>query len=148
MPTNGEMTECGEILMGEIVACTGCRPVVLLHLTNGSYGDKTPGFNPHQISKDDCVIDEAQDDQKIYRRVNPNLPPKYRACKHQIEEKTAECSAHCIDRCDPDGFNITVTWDLVYIGLASVSFLGQAIFVLLLFQQQYMLCIFLDLFLA
>ena len=111
MPTNGEMTEFGEILMGEIVACTGCRPVVVRRLTVGSYADKTPGFNPRRISKDDCVIEETQDDQNIYRRVNPKLPPKDRACKHQIEEKTAECSVHCIDRCDPDGFNITVTWD-------------------------------------
>ena len=34
-PSDGEMTELGKIIMGEIIATTGCRPIVVRHLTNG-----------------------------------------------------------------------------------------------------------------
>ena len=70
-----------------------------------------PGFNPRQVSKDDCVVEEEEGDDKIFRRVNPSLPPKDKACEHQAAEMTAICSVHCENRCDPDGFNILVTWD-------------------------------------
>ena len=107
LPTPGEMTEIGNIMMGS----TGCRPVVVRRLTDAAYGDKTPGFNPRRVSDGDCVLEEEHENAKIYRRVNPSLPPRDRACQHQLEEKTAECSVSCSQRCDPDGFNIFVTWD-------------------------------------
>ena len=111
LPSNGEMTELGQIVMGEVVCATGVRPIVVTRLTNGSYGDKVPGFNPRKVTKDDCVVEEEQGGHQIMRRVNPNLPPKDKACEHQAAEKTAICSVHCPNRCDPDGFNILVTWD-------------------------------------
>ena len=111
MPSNGEMTELGRIVMGEVVLATGVRPIVVTRLTIGSYGDKMAGFNPREISNDDCVVEEEQDDHKIFRRVNPSLPPKHKACEHQAAEKTSICSVYCENRCDPDGFNILVTWD-------------------------------------
>ena len=111
MPSNGEMTELGRIVMGEVVLATGVRPIVVTRLTIGSYGDKMPGYNPHEVSNDDCVVEEEQEDHKIFRRVNPSLPPKNKACEHQSAEKTAMCSVHCEDRCDPDGLNILVDWD-------------------------------------
>ena len=111
LPSNGEMTELGQIVMGEVVCATGVRPIVVTRLTNGSYGDKVPGFNPRKVTNDDCVVEEEQDGHQIMRRVNPNLPPKDKACVHQAAEKTAICSVHCPNRCDPDGFNILVTWD-------------------------------------
>ena len=113
-PSDGEMTELGKIAMGEIVAATGCRPVVLLKLTNGAYVDKQPGFNPYEISKDDCIVDEEDGNDKIFRRVNPNLPPKHKACKHQLAENKAECPVTCDDRCEPDGYNIFITWDKTF----------------------------------
>ena len=111
VPSDGEMTELGQIVMGEVVFATGVRPIVVTRLTIGSYGDKTPGFNPHKVSKDDCVVEEELGDHKILSRVNPNLPPKDKACEHQLSQKTAICPVHCANRCDPDGFNILITWD-------------------------------------
>lgn len=111
LPTPGEMTEIGNIAMGEVVCATGCRPVVVRRLTEAAYGDKTPGFNPRRVSDGDCVLEEENETSKIYRRVNPSLPPRDRACQHQLKEKTAECSVSCSERCVPDGFNIFVTWD-------------------------------------
>ena len=111
LPSGGDMVELGRIVMGEIVASTGCRPVVVRHLTVGAYADMKPGFNPHRVSPGDCIIDEERENQKIFRRVNPNLPPKNMACKHQLEQKTAVCPVLCDDRCDPDGYNIYVDWD-------------------------------------
>ena len=111
LPSEGEFTGHGNFTMGEIVTSTGVRPTVVLRLTMVSYVDKTPGFNPREVSEGDCVTEEEFEDDKIFRRVNPNLPPKHRACKHQIAENTAQCSVQCDDRCEPDGFNVLVTWD-------------------------------------
>ena len=111
LPTSPEFGELGNITMGEVEFTTGCRPVVVRRLTNGSYGDKRPGFNPRKTSADDCVLEEEFENMKIFRRVDPNLPPRDRACIHQLEERTAECSVLCDDRVDPDGYNIFVTWD-------------------------------------
>ena len=102
-PSNGEMTELGQIVMGEIITSTGCRPVVPRHLTVGSYVDKKPGFNPFRVSKDDCILEEEHENIKIYRRVNPNIPPKDKACKHQLEQNKTVCPELCDDRCDPEG---------------------------------------------
>ena len=110
-PSEKEMTEIGRIAMGEIIFLTGCRPVVAYRLTNFAYINKKPGFNPKKVTKDDCVLDEEQDGQKIYRRLDPNLPPKHLACKHQLEQNTAICPVQCEDRIDPEGFNILVDWD-------------------------------------
>ena len=110
-PTDREMPELGKIAMGELVAATGCRPVVLLKLTVEAWVDKKPGFNPYKVSNDDCVVDEEDGKDKIYRRIDPNLPPKDRACVHQIQENVAECPIMCEERCEPDGYNILITWD-------------------------------------
>ena len=109
--TDKEITELGKIAMGEIVAATGCRPVVLLKLTVGAWVDKQPGFNPYNTTEDDRTVDEENGEDKIYRRVNPNLPPKDRACKHQLELNVAECPEMCPQRCEPDGYNLMITWD-------------------------------------
>ena len=111
LPTDGEWTRLGHIVMGEIVMSTGKRPKVPRDLTVGAYVDKTPGFNPHEVSAGDCIIDEEKNNEKIFRRVNPNLPPKHLACIHQLKEKKAECPVMCVDRKDPDGYNIYVDWD-------------------------------------
>ena len=97
--------------MGEIVASTGCRPIVVRLLPNGPYTDKRPGFNPYRISEDDREIDEQDGKNKIFKRLNPNLPPRDLACIHQIEEKSAVCPVNCLERCEPDGYNVLVTWD-------------------------------------
>ena len=110
-PDEKDITEIGQIVMGEIIASTGKRPVVVYRLTVGAYVGKKPGFNPLKITDGDCRLDEEYNDQKLYRRVNPNLPPKHLACKHQFESKTAKCPLECKDECQPDGFNILVQWD-------------------------------------
>ena len=110
-PSEREMTELGKIAMGEIITSTGCRPVVVYRLTVGAYVGKKPGFNPKEVTPEDCIIDEEQDDMKIYRRLDPNLPPKHLACKHQLEHKTAICPENCENRCVPQGFNIFCDWD-------------------------------------
>ena len=109
-PTDRGITEIGKVTMGEIVAATGCRPVVLLKMPNSAYTDKQPGFNPYETSDGDCILDEDDGKEKIYRRVNPNLPPKGKACQHQLELKVAECPVMCEKRCEPDGYNILITW--------------------------------------
>jgi hypothetical protein len=105
-PSDREMTELGKIAMGEIITSTGCRPVVVYRLTGGAYVGKKPGFNPKEVTPEDCIVDEEQDDMKIYRRLDPNLPPKHLACKHQLEQKTAICPENCENKCDPQGFDI------------------------------------------
>ena len=119
------MTELGNIAMGEIIFSTGCRPVVVYRLTVGAFVGKKPGFDPHKVTKEDCVIDEEHEGEKIYRRLNPNLPPKHLACKHQLEQKTAKCPVDCEERCDPEGFNIFVDWDKVH-GTKGSSYLHLA----------------------
>ena len=111
IPSDGEMTELGRIVMGELVSSTGVRPIVTRHLTVGAYVDKKPGFNPKRITKKDCIVDEEDGGDKIYRRLNPNTPPKDRACIHQLETNFAECPVRCDNRYDPEGYNIYVTWD-------------------------------------
>ena len=110
-PSDGEMTELGKTIMGEIIATTGCRPIVVRHLNNGAYTDKKAGFNPRKVTPDDSVVEEDNGNEKIFRRVNPNLPPKHLACEHQLAQKTAECPVLCDKRVDPDGFNVFVDWD-------------------------------------
>ena len=39
------------------------------------------------------------------------MPPKHRACEHQLEGNVVECPVSCKDRCEPTGHNICVTWD-------------------------------------
>ena len=110
-PNPSLMTEFGIDVMEEIVACTGCRPKVSRHLTMGAFIDAKPGFNPYNTNKEDSTLEEDHAGDKIYRRLNPNLPPKEKACVHQIEGKTATCSVKCDQECIPDGYNIWVTWD-------------------------------------
>ena len=83
-PTAVVMTELGISVMEEIVACTGCRPKVVRHLKMGSYIDARPGFNPHDVNGEDATLEEEVDGEEIWRRVDPNLPPKKRACVHQL----------------------------------------------------------------
>ena len=110
-PSDKEMTELGKIAMGEVITSTGCRPVVAYRMRVGAFVGKKPGFNPRRITKEDCVLDEELDDQKIFRRLDPNLPPKHLACKHQLQYKLAICPENCENRCDPQGFNIYCDWD-------------------------------------
>ena len=110
-PSNKEFTELGNILMGEIEITSGVRPVVIYRLPVGAYVGKKMGFDPRQVTPDDCMIDEQEENAKIYRRLNPNLPPKHLACKHQLEHKVAKCPENCENRCDPQGFNIYCDWD-------------------------------------
>ena len=109
--TDAEWNETTKIVMGEVEFSTGCRSIVLRHLNNGAYADKVPGFNPFNISKEDCVVEEEQGGDKIYRRVNPNILPQNQACVHQKANNSAECQEMCDKRCLPDGYNIFVTWD-------------------------------------
>ena len=97
--------------MGEIICSTGKRPVVVYRLKVRDFVGKKTGYNPLEFTEGDCEIDEEQDDQNICRRLNPNLPPKSKACKHQLKHKTAKCPEECEDECEPDGFNILVDWD-------------------------------------
>ena len=94
-----------------IIKSTGCRPVAVYRMPVGAYTSKKPGFNPYRITKDDCVLEEQQGESKIYRRLNPNLPPKNQACEHQLVNKTAHCPVDCDDKCEPEGFNIYCDWD-------------------------------------
>ena len=113
-PSDREMTELGKIVMGEIGAATGCRPVVLLKLPTGAFIDKQPGFNPYNTTKDDCMVDEEDGADKIFRRVNPNLPPRNKACQHQLDLNVAECPVMCKDACQPDGYNLLISWDKTF----------------------------------
>ena len=106
-PSEGEFTKCGNITMGEIITSTGCRPIVARHLVVGAWVDKKPGFDTGNVPTND----EEHDDQAIFRRVDPTLPPKHKACKHQLENKSADCPILCDERSIPDGYNILVTWD-------------------------------------
>ena len=110
-PTDKIFTKIGNILMSEVVISSGCRPVVLYRLPRKAYTKKKPGFDTRHITSDDCVIDEEEENTKIYRRLNPNLPPKHLACKHQLEQRVAICPENCGDQCEPEGFNIQVYWD-------------------------------------
>ena len=110
-PTNKEMNECSKIAMGEMITSTGCRPVVAYRMCVGAYASKKPGFNPYQVSKDDCVVEEEHGQKKICRRVDPYLPPKHLACQHQLDNNSAVCPMECEKRCIPEGFNIYFDWD-------------------------------------
>ena len=110
-PTASVMTELGITVMEEIVACTGCRPKVVRHLSMGAYIDAKPGFNPYDISGEEATLEEEVDGEEIWRRVNPNLPPKERACIHQLKAKSAICSENCGNQCIPEGHNFWITWD-------------------------------------
>ena len=110
-PSPSVVTELGTFVMEEIIGCTGCRPKVVRHLTMGAYTDKKPGFNPRCTEGEDSELEESYQGEKIFRRVDPNLPPKDKACRHQIEAKSAVCSENCEDRCIPDGYNVWVSWD-------------------------------------
>ena len=47
-----------------------------------------------------------------FRRVNPNLPPRFLACEHQLANpEKVECEFHCDKECKPTGHNIPVDWD-------------------------------------
>ena len=110
-PPAAVMTELGITVMEEIIACTGCRPKVVRHLNMGAVVDAKPGFNPYDITGDDTTVEEEIGDDKIRRRVNPNLPLKEKACIHQLRSNSANCSENCEDQCIPEGFNFWVTWD-------------------------------------
>ena len=77
----------------------------------GAFVDAKPGFNPHDVSKEGKMVEEELDGDKIWRRVDPNLPPKERACIHQLRDRTAVCAENCAHQCVPEGYNIWVSWD-------------------------------------
>ena len=111
MPTDADYCRMANVVMTEIVCSSGCRPVVPLKMTIGSYADKRTGFNPFLVTPDDCKVEEQNGNVRILTRINPNLPPKHKACKHQIAEKSATCSQNCSDACQPDGYNLLVSWN-------------------------------------
>ena len=111
IPKDGLMTDFGNLGMEEIIACTGCRPKVAYHLTMGSMIDAKPGFNPHDTDGEDVTLEDEVDGEQIWRRVNPNLPPRKKACNHQIRDKSAFCSENCGHQCVPEGYNFWVKWD-------------------------------------
>ena len=111
IPKDGLMTEFGNHVMEEIIACTGCRPKVAYHLTMGSMIDAKPGFNPHDTDGEDVTLEDEIDGEQIWRRVNPNLPPRKKACNHQLRDKSAFCSENCGHQCVPEGFNFWIQWD-------------------------------------
>ena len=110
-PTAAVMTDLGVTVMEEIVACTGCRPKVVRHLNMAAYVDAKPGFNPYDVTGEEATLEEDVDGEEIWRRVNPNRPPKEKACSHQIQNKSAICSEGCENQCIPEGFNFWITWD-------------------------------------
>ena len=114
IPAPQLFNEFGIHVMTEIVACTGCRPKVVRHLRIKDLTDSKPGFNPHDCEGEDTTIEEEIDGQKFRRRLDPNLPPKEKACIHQLADKSAICSEKCDKECVPDGFNIYVIWDKTY----------------------------------
>ena len=110
-PGNKGMTEFSNVVMGEIVISSGCRPVAVYRMPVGAFTSKKPGFNPYRTTKDDRVLEEQHGEKQLYRRLNPNLPPKNQACEHQLKDKTAHCSVDCGKKCEPEGFNIYCDWD-------------------------------------
>ena len=110
-PTAAVMTDLGVTLMEEIVACTGCRPKVVRHLNMAAFIDAKPGFNPYDITGEDATLEEDVGGEEIWRRVDPNRPPKQKACSHQIQNKSAICSENCGNQCIPEGYNFWITWD-------------------------------------
>ena len=110
-PPPALMTEFGTTVMEEIVACTGCRPKVARHLNMGAVVDAKPGFNPYDVAREGKMLEEELDGDKIWRRVDPNLPPKEKSCIHQIRDRSAICSENCGNQCIPEGYNIWVSWD-------------------------------------
>ena len=111
VPSEGEWTEMGHTIQTEIICSSGCRPKVARHMTVGAYTDKKEGFDPFQVSPNDCVVEESKGNDHILRRVDPNLPPKHKACSHQLEDKSAVCRENCEDACLPDGYNVLVHWN-------------------------------------
>ena len=65
--------------------------------------DKQAGFNPYEVSTEDCIVDEEDGSDTIFRRVDPNVPPKMKACVHQLENNSGECPEMCANECKPDG---------------------------------------------
>jgi hypothetical protein len=76
-----------------------------------AFADAKPGFNPYDITGEDATLEEDVDGEEIWRRVDPNRPPKQKACCHQIQSKSANCSENCGDQCIPEGYNFWITWD-------------------------------------
>ena len=101
----------GNLVMSLVLLTTGVRPIILLRLTVGYYFSKMPAFNVFDINGEDCEVLEESDASKILRRVNPHLPPKSKACEHQLALNCANCPEKCEFECLPDGMNIRVSWD-------------------------------------
>ena len=95
----------------EIICCNGCRPCVLRRLPMKTWCDGKPGFNPKAISDGDCCQQESNGEDSLYRRIDPNIPPRHLACIHQIEDNSATCRESCPNEKKPDGVNLYVTFD-------------------------------------
>ena len=109
-PSPEEFLRFTYFVIGEAVIATGARPIVWRLLPNDAYADKDIGFNPQETSDGDKEVQEDINGLLLYKRTNPRLPPRARACEHQIKEKSAECSVGCENRCEPSGYNILVTF--------------------------------------
>ena len=88
------------------VLTTGCRPGVLLNLTIGPYYSGKPAFNIFMVDGEDSEIHEECGSSKILRRLNPFLPPRSKACPHQLALNSSKCPESCDRECKPDGRNI------------------------------------------
>ena len=99
--------------MEELVGATGCRPIVLRRFSMRNFIEGTMGFNANDYTEglDDIVLQEENNGDRIYRRLNPSLPPKSKMCEHQLRDNTAECIENCPNRALPDGWNYWITHD-------------------------------------
>lgn len=111
VPSDSVMNGISNFVMSEGQMATGARPCCIYRLPNGAYTEKLPGFPPYDPNEEDCNVPEYIENIKIYRRVDPNLPPKKLACVHQRESGLAICPVGCPDECKPVGYNILCTWD-------------------------------------
>ena len=111
MVSDSEFANVTRFVHSEGLRSTGARPNVLNRLTNGGYSSMDAGFSPWGVSKEDGVPYESKGESVIYTRINPNIPPKSKACIHQLESNSAVCSENCPDKALPEGFNIFVDWD-------------------------------------
>ena len=110
-PSTSEILEMERFLMGEVIAATGKRSIVVMGMSLGAWIARTPGFNQYNDSESKPNNDGMKEKNNFYNRVNPSLPPKEKACQHQLENNSADCPIMYENRCKPDGYNILIDHD-------------------------------------
>ena len=93
----------GHKVMSLAVLTTGSRPGVLLKLNIGPFYAGKPAFNIFMVDGEDTEVHEEFGSSQIFRRLNPFLPPRLRACPHQLSLNCARCPESCDLECKPDG---------------------------------------------